>query len=859
MAFKNIQKNKSNIKSPQELFGDLRNRKVAGLLDHQSNMIDAYINNHIDTKDIALELPTGSGKTLIGLLIAEFRRLKFGEKIVYLCPTNQLVNQVVEQSKDKYGIKTIAFTGKFKDYTQINKSLYNSCKSIAVTTYSSFFNNSTFFNDPDVIIFDDAHSAENYISSFWSVNINSDNNNVLFRKIVELFKESIGELSYNKMINSTSNNADLGWSDKISIKDMIEKMNDLVEIINSGLDDDSLYSWVNIKDYIHACNIYIDCKNILIRPYIPPTNTFKPFTNAKQRIYMSATLGESGELERTIGVSNIKTIPVPSGWDKQGIGRRFFMFPTAKYTDEETLELMNSLIKKVDRSLILVPNTRIGTNIKKRLEDFHEVNFFNNSDISDSKENFTHREGIAILANRFDGIDFENDECRLEFIIGFPKTVNLQERFLITRLATSILFNERIKTRLTQAIGRCTRGMTDYSAVCIIGDELLKELTSIKKLKLLHPELQAEISFGFDQSIESDSINDFIENFDTFLEHSDEWDDVESVIINERSEKIQSKNQDYEKLKKAASHEVKYQYALWKKDYKKAIDECDKILSLINGNSLAGYRGLWNYFAACNCIMADHDGIFDFNTIKNRYINAAITCNSNITWFKNLKINENSSSTHIDTQLISCLVEVLENTLAHKITNRNKFESLTNKILMLLDGEGTNVEEGLKLLGELIGFESYNNKSNGAPDSYWILGNELCIISESKKLTSSNKPLDLEMIREAKTHEEWLKHNIPRVNNIKTMVTVFVTNSNFIHKDAVSVSSDLFYLNLETVKKFANKIFVIIRELLNVFVEEGDLTWRDLAIEKFIEEKLTPKDILENIISSPLNKLSIKR
>lgn len=39
-----------------------------GPLDYQAAMLDLYIKN-VDKKTVALELPTGSGKTLVGLLI----------------------------------------------------------------------------------------------------------------------------------------------------------------------------------------------------------------------------------------------------------------------------------------------------------------------------------------------------------------------------------------------------------------------------------------------------------------------------------------------------------------------------------------------------------------------------------------------------------------------------------------------------------------------------------------------------------------------------------------------------------------------------------------------------------------------
>ena len=42
---------------------------------------------------------------------------------------------------------------------------------------------------------------------------------------------------------------------------------------------------------------------------------------------MSATLGQGGDLERITGRKKIFRLPIPEGWDQQGIGRRYFIFP----------------------------------------------------------------------------------------------------------------------------------------------------------------------------------------------------------------------------------------------------------------------------------------------------------------------------------------------------------------------------------------------------------------------------------------------------------------------------------------------------------------------------------------------------
>ena len=73
---------------PETLFGELPRRRdgVGALWSHQVDQLRTYSGNHLDTADVALELPTGSGKTLVGLLIGEWRRRSRRERVVYACP-----------------------------------------------------------------------------------------------------------------------------------------------------------------------------------------------------------------------------------------------------------------------------------------------------------------------------------------------------------------------------------------------------------------------------------------------------------------------------------------------------------------------------------------------------------------------------------------------------------------------------------------------------------------------------------------------------------------------------------------------------------------------------------------------------
>ena len=329
MAFKEIKPSSTVPDSPEKLFLDLPRRKIPGVLPHQQELMRTYALTALDQPDVALQLPTGSGKTLVGLLIGEWRRKKFNEKVVYLAPTKQLVNQVVEQAEEKYGLTVHGFVGPKRDYETTAKASYKSGGGIAVTTYSSLFNSSPFFEDANIIILDDVHAAENYISELWSIRVErvKPEHKVLHDALCILLRPLLEPHYYTRLTGKAESVTDAAWVDKLPTPEYAGIVDQIIEIMDSHTEStDLIFPWRMIRDHIHACHLYFSSQEILIRPLIPPTWTHEAFTNPKQRIYMSATLGEGGDMERLVGRAPIKRLPVPEGLDTHGVGRRFFVF-----------------------------------------------------------------------------------------------------------------------------------------------------------------------------------------------------------------------------------------------------------------------------------------------------------------------------------------------------------------------------------------------------------------------------------------------------------------------------------------------------------------------------------------------------
>lgn len=854
MAFKTRKKEDFSYSSPQEMYQDNKFKKIMGPLDYQAAMLNLYIEN-ADKKTVALELPTGSGKTLVGLLIGEYRRRKNKEKVLFLCPTNQLVHQVVEQANLKYGLRAIAFCGKQKDYLPKDKSSFLMAEAIGVTTYSSFFALHSFFDDVDILIMDDVHSCEDYIISNWTIQI--DSGNTVFLEIAELLKPFISETDYKYLLEDEYIPEVASWCNMLPMPLIMEKLDEFQTILQQGLEAGSsnYYAYSRISENLQECNIYIANRKLLIRPWIAPTMSFEAFAGAKQRVLMSATLGRSGELERITGIEKICRLPIVNDWDKKGLGRKFFTFPDLSLGEEEQGNVVMALQNLCKKSVFLVPDSQSAGAIRQfYAEHIGSTKVFEAKDIEESKQLFVDApEATVILANRFDGIDFSDDESRLLFIWNLPKTTNLQERFLITRMGASKLYAERIRTRIIQAVGRCSRNPSDYSIVCVIGDTIQNDLTKPEKIKQFAPELRAEIQFGLENSVDYSSVDDVIEQARDFLERNQVWQGAEEYIVDLRNgywnEENKVEKQINEKLQESAIQELKFQYALWKKDYKTAYEHACSIVGILNAPALNGYKCFWNYMAGCMAYYLFKNGQVEYKTAGIQYLSDALKENISIRWLSGLpeKLFSIESRTVEDDDLFFECIERIESIFT-SIPTTQKLEKRIKGILDDLNSlDGKVFERGHKELGKLLGFISENPNSTGAPDPYWIINENNIVVSEDKIYEEKGqvKGVPISDVSEAGRHQTWIVENEKRISKGANIYTVLITNSTSIDEDARIYAGNIYYVHREEYVCWAIKALTVIRSVWHMFVDEGDMEWRESVHQQFIKAGITPKDYLD--------------
>lgn len=857
MSFKFSKTSSLTSESPEALLRDLRSRTIPGLLSHQADILRDYVDSALDKPDVAFQLPTGSGKTLVGLLLGEWRRRKFTETVVYLCSTNQLVHQVAEQANAKYGIGAIPFTGPKAKYDQVSKTDYLNADAIAVTSYSALFNTSPYFDNPNIIILDDAHAAENYVADQWSLRIQrfDELHASLFLAIVSSLRSVISSTDFDRLTNENAPIYEKTWVDKVPTPLFFPLIPEITSIVDAHAKDSELiFPWRLLKDHLFACQLYYSAREILIRPLIPPTSTHVPFTNAKQRVYMSATLSEGGDLERMTGRKNIHRLQVPPGWDKQGIGRRLFIFPERSLSESAQDELVLDMIRDTGRTLVLCTDGRNAGLVQKQIEEQIGCPTFDAKEIESSKNPFiSENSAVAIMANRYDGIDFLDDECRLIVVQDLSRATNLQERFIVSKMGAAALLNDRILTRMVQAFGRCTRSATDYAAVVIRGEELTKFIMTRERRTFLHPELQAELEFGIEQS-RGLNRSDFLENLKLFLGQGKDWNAADEYIISLRENFSQKQLPGANNLRAIVSNEIEYQTALWQGDFVGAHESARKILAQLTEPELIGYRALWCYLAGSAAWLADRDCAANFETIARDHFSMAFGATSAIRWLGRLsrkQLTGTPTVQEVDADQTIALIERLEVVLDSLGTMHDQKYAKEEKDILdgIAESDKAHFEKAHERLGHLLGFESGNKETTGAPDPWWIIDEELCIIFEDHSNAKENATIDVTKARQAATHPNWVRANLSLAPDAR-IIPILVTPAVKADTDALPHLKEVYLWPIEDFRKWARNALSIVRTLRQTYPGSGDLAWRATAIEDYHKQQISPRELLKYVTAN---------
>lgn len=850
---------------PESLFRDLKRSPTSNLKhlwSHQADLLRAYHKNHLQTPDLALELPTGAGKTLIGLLIGDFQRRKLDERVAYLCPTRQLAKQVGAQANE-YGIHAHVLVGPQAEYPHKEFHEYKEGVATAITTYSGLFNTSPKINDPHVIILDDAHAGENYISDLWSVEITREAYPEVFKGIIDLLQEVLPSGFAHRLRSEAVSPWERRHVELVPGQYLRERSSALQDLFDSSLSkpDSAWYSWQLIRDHLHACNLFISWGAVLLRPIIPPTRTHPAFSQARQRVYMSATLGSGGELERITGIEHIARLPIPAGWEKQGTGRRLILIPELSIDPQTISASIVKSITQLNRALVLVPNSMLRGAIEEELSS-QGIKVLGPPDIEESLHAFiTQNDCALLLANRYDGLDLPDEACRLLVIYGLPCGTNLQESFFLTRLAASSLLRDRILTRVSQGLGRCTRSDSDYAAVFLLGSDLTEFLLKTENRKCLHPELQAELEFGIENSKEVTE-EDLQTLLQALLNQTGDWDEAERTIVSLRAQKERTEDVVAQHLLKIARDEVGYMYALWHNDFETALVKSKTISDNMEGIETQGYRGWWYYLHGDSALMLfDVSGYASYMTTATDSFRRAAKCTMSISWLTELarlKVGEKSVASIEEVDLATARsIEGMRAQIVSLGFVGQKFEKEVAAFLGNIQKDDHKAfHQGLEILGRLLGFNAEVPKTSGAPDCVWSLEGIIHIAHEAKTEQTPNDPIAKIDVQKATGHRAWIEANRPLGPGVQ-ILCLLETPRETLNRDAAPHAKDLFRVAPDLIRHIASELVSVLRVIRAQSTMETDERLTELLLQELKERKLLPGQLIGRLTHQPVVNLKV--
>lgn len=852
-AFRSVSRDTHSPDTPRALFRDLpRDPDVKFLWAHQDRVLEAY-EGRTGVQDLALELPTGTGKTLIGLLIAEWRRRHKSERALYVCPTRQLAHQVGAQAI-RYGINAKVCLA--PDYGGLPE--WQRGDAIAISTYSALFNYNPRFTAPQTLILDDAHAADGYVADHWTVTIDRDKLTTVYNQLVALLTPLLGAHTIGILASPTiPNHSDRAAVELLPLPIWWKYADEIRNILDGALTgNDQWYAWTDtIKNGLSACNLLVSWQEITLRPLVPTTELHPEFDGAAQRVYMSATLGAGGELERIFGVRSIERVPVPQEWEQHSTGRRLFLLPTASLNSVDVDNLVNDAIGLTGRALVLAP-TRPA--VQRRLDLLPAgLPTLTAAAIEEDLDAFIGQESaVLLLANRYDGIDLPGDACRLVILDGLPIAVNQLERFLYQNLAATGLLNERMRTRFTQGVGRATRGEGDWCAVIIATQDAYDFCIRGEIRGLLHPELQAELRFGEAQSSDR-AAEDFLGLLQVLLDHDRDWLAADEQIRGLRDSTPRGVDPSATVLQSAVRHEIAFSYAMTSGDYPSAVNYGTQVAEKLSGKAVESYRAWWYYQAgAAAWIGSQTFSRPDMLNQAQDLFRRAAAASSTVHWFATLAYTQLGDSSvpevaPVDLKAAERIHAKLRSIGFYGSNMNKQAEMLTAR----LESEShTEWEEGLKQLGNLLGFEAIHPGGTNDPDSVWIADDTLAFAWEAKIEENPDGQVGATVATQTGGHAQWVRHN-KLVAETADIPTFLVSDRTTVAEGTDVHAGDTSILSLNAIRQLATDTVAVLRRVRTDGRTGDDLAVRDIIISAFSNEGLLPTQLRERISVQRLGEL----
>ena len=704
-----INENKiNNIINPREIFMSLPNRKYDYPRDVQTEVWTQWMEKR-EEKDIIIKMNTGSGKTIVGLIILMSCIREDKKPAMYVVPNKFLMKQVIKEA-ESLGIPV---TENSDDVGFITG------EKILITNIYKLVNGKTVFgkrsngNNLKIgsILIDDVHACINDIESQYTIEI--ANGEDTYTRIYKMFEEDIKQQYPNRVIDI--NNGIPGVNILVPYWAWQEKSTEIYKIIIEDNENTDVQMKLPLfRDYFHLCNCVISTEKIEISPKSININEIEGFKRAERRIYMSATIVAIDSLISKCGIKNYpKNVIKPQYSDD--MGERFIIFPqiiNKEITDDEIKYKLKKMSEKHNVVVITPSDIR-----RKYWEDVADISVdkYNLEEVVENLKN-SHL-GLIVMSNKYEGIDLPNKACEILVIDGIPNSKRKYDEVEQQIIGNSDkILNKKIQL-IEQGMGRGVRSSGDYCAVVLMGQGLVSTLYAegyMEKMSNITKN-QIKLSDQIAKQLANKQIDEIFDSLEYCLQRDPDWIATSKSILSQIEYKDEVEESNIENTLTECFELAKHEQ----------YNECTKMLEeLINrqeDNEIKGYLKMQ---------LAEYYNFID-RSASQEILKSAYNLNSKVT--KPISgINFKKDTNKINKQV--------ENIINFIQRNKEDFNNIIIKLnailsnLVFVEGTSKLFEKAIKDVGEFIGIESERPEEEtgiGPDDLYWI-GKEYAMIIECK-------------------------------------------------------------------------------------------------------------------------------
>lgn len=708
-------------------------------------------------KEILCKMNTGSGKTLVSLIMLYSKIIEGVGTAVYVCPNNYLLEQAKKQA-ELYGIPVCEITN-----TNDFPTDFTNCKSILLCNFHKLFNAKSIFNrdhiDIGSIVIDDAHTCLDIARQNTTLEIS--NKHEIFDRLIALFDKDLKKQApgtYRSLLDGDPHAKIL----KVPYWSWFNRKDEVLDILSSFANEDELkFKWQMISDSLDTFDCFIGSKGLQISPMNVPFESIKSFAEAKFKYILSATFEDQIDLIKDFGISEDSILNAIIPRSRKDVGQRLILAPRRfdpRIDDEQIRDLAAEIASKGHNVVILVPSSDKA----QVWYDLGAENLDAEKQIGKNIENLkSSKGGMYVLINRYDGVDLNGDMCRLLILDGYPKFSSYSDLYKEMRVES---IQASLKAQIIdQGLGRAVRSGSDYCAILLIGTDLVQFLGNKFNYGYFSSVTRKQIEAGLelldDEDDKSNSLETIKETITLCLDQHDNWREYHKTIIAEIEEdKISDlKTRD---LKIAQTEkDALDQFKLGRFDRASEIID-SQIINNKELNLKLKHKG-WYYEYSAKMIYQLDPVISNDMQIK---ANMAPHMLKPINGTEYSRLNKNEEQASV---------------ILNYIQRFNKSQDLKIHVQTILDDltfsqdiKARKFEKALETVGKLLGFAAHSpeDEFGNGPDVLWILSDNHYLILEAKSMAIHNE-ITRDNIGQLLQSGEWFKKHYGEVAK-HTLVTL---------------------------------------------------------------------------------------